>query len=71
MPDLTRPYDACRREPIGRKRKILNLKQKKWEPVCRTDAMIAAITINNNAKLYTFNLRHFEALQDLGLELYP
>ena len=45
--------------------------EKKGKPVCRTDAMIAAITINNNAKLYTFNLRHFEALQDIGLELYP
>lgn len=45
--------------------------EKKGKPVCRTDAMIAAITINNSAKLYTFNLRHFEVLQDLGLELYP
>jgi len=45
--------------------------EKKGNPVCRTDAMIAAITINNNAKLYTFNLRHFKALQDRGLELYP
>jgi tRNA(fMet)-specific endonuclease VapC len=45
--------------------------EKKGKTVCRTDAMIAAITINNNAKLYTFNLRHFEALQDLGLTLYP
>jgi len=45
--------------------------EKKGKTVCRTDAMIAAITINNNAKLYTFNLRHFEALQNLGLELYP
>jgi predicted nucleic acid-binding protein len=44
--------------------------EKKGKTVSRTDAMIAAITINNNAKLYTFNLRHFEALQDLGLELY-
>jgi predicted nucleic acid-binding protein len=45
--------------------------EKKGKIACRTDAMIAAITINNGAKLYTFNLRHFEALQDLGLELYP
>ncbi len=45
--------------------------EKKGKTVCRTDAMIAAITINNNAKLYTFYQRHFEALQDLGLELYP
>jgi tRNA(fMet)-specific endonuclease VapC len=45
--------------------------EKKGKTACRTDAMIAAITINNGAKLYTFNLKHFEAFQDLGLELYP
>jgi predicted nucleic acid-binding protein len=44
--------------------------EKKWKIACRTDAMIAAITINNGAKLYTFNLKHFEAFQELGLELY-
>ncbi len=38
---------------------------------CRTDAMIAAITINNGAKLYTFNLKHFEAFRGLGLEILP
>ena len=45
--------------------------EKKGKIACRTDAMIAAITINNGAKLYTFNTKHFEAFQDLGLELYP
>jgi predicted nucleic acid-binding protein len=45
--------------------------EKSGKMVCRTDAMIAAITINNGAKLYTFNIKHFEVLQDLGLELYP
>jgi predicted nucleic acid-binding protein len=45
--------------------------EKKGKIACRTDAMIAAITINNGAKLYTFNLNHFEAFQELGLELYP
>ena len=45
--------------------------EKKGKTVCRTDAMIAAITINNDAKLYTFNLKHFNAFQDLGLKLYP
>jgi predicted nucleic acid-binding protein len=45
--------------------------EKKGKMACRTDAMIAAITINNGAKLYTFNLKHFEAFQELGLELYP
>ena len=45
--------------------------EKKGKIACRTDAMIAAITINNGAKLYTFNIKHFKALQDLGIELYP
>jgi tRNA(fMet)-specific endonuclease VapC len=45
--------------------------EKKGKIACRTDAMIAAITINNGAKLYTFNVKHFEAFQGLGLELYP
>jgi predicted nucleic acid-binding protein len=45
--------------------------EKKGKIACRTDAMIAAITINNGAKLYTFNLKHFEAFQELGLELLP
>ena len=43
--------------------------EKKGHPACRTDAMIAAITINNGAKLYTFNLKHFGALEALGLDL--
>jgi len=45
--------------------------EKKGRIACRTDTMIAAITINNGAKLYTFSMKHFEALQELGLELYP
>ncbi len=45
--------------------------EKMGKIACRTDAMIAAITINNGAKLYTFNLKHFEAFKGLGLELYP
>ncbi len=44
--------------------------EKKGNPACRTDAMIAAITINNDAKLYSFNTKHFTAFQNLGLELY-
>jgi predicted nucleic acid-binding protein len=45
--------------------------EKKGKIAYRADAMIAAMTINNGAKLYTFNVKHFQALQDLGLELYP
>ena len=35
----------------------------------RTDAMIAAIAINNGAALYTNNTKHFEAFQNFGLKL--
>ena len=45
--------------------------EKKGKIACRTNAMIAAITINNGAKLYTFNIKYFEAFQEVGLELYP
>jgi len=36
----------------------------------RTDAMIAAITMNRGAMLYTFDLKHFEALRNFGLKLF-
>jgi tRNA(fMet)-specific endonuclease VapC len=39
----------------------------KGRKVLRTDAMIAAIAINNNARLYTNNRTHFEHFD--GLEL--
>ena len=32
--------------------------------------MIAAITINNGATLYTFDLKHFKSLKTLGLKLF-
>lgn len=37
----------------------------------RTDTMIAAITINNGASLYTLDLKHFKPLEALGLKLFP
>jgi tRNA(fMet)-specific endonuclease VapC len=37
----------------------------------RTDAMIAAIAINNGAAIYTFDLKHFGPLKILGLKLFP
>jgi tRNA(fMet)-specific endonuclease VapC len=39
-------------------------------PIQRTDAMIAAIAINNNTALFTFNLKHFEPLKKYGLKLF-
>jgi len=40
-------------------------------PIRRTDAMIAAITINNGASLYTLDTKHFEPIKALGLKLFP
>jgi len=40
-------------------------------PLRRTDAMIAAITINNGAKLFTLDSKHFVPLTNLGLKLFP
>ena len=39
----------------------------KGKKIARVDAMIAAITINNNAKLYTNNRKHFSNIADLEL----
>jgi predicted nucleic acid-binding protein len=38
--------------------------------VRRTDAIIASITINNRAKLYTFDVEHFKPIERLGLKLF-
>ncbi len=36
----------------------------------RTDAMIASVAINHGALLYTFDMKHFKSLEDLGLKLF-
>ena len=41
--------------------------EKKGKPATRIDTMIAAIAINNNAKLFTFNTRHFQNIKNLIL----
>ena len=41
--------------------------EKKGQKVARIDTMIAAIVINRNAKLYTFNQKHFRGLPRLNL----
>ncbi len=43
--------------------------ENKGAPIRRIDAMIAAIAINNGAKLFTFDLKHFRPLEPLGLKL--
>ncbi len=45
--------------------------EKTGAPIRRTDAMIAAIAINNRASLYTLDLKHFKPLQSYGLKLFP
>lgn len=45
--------------------------EEKGTPIERTDTMIAAIAVNNEAKLYTFNTKHFSRLKSLGLKLFP
>lgn len=43
--------------------------EKEGKPLSRTDSMVAAIVVNNNATLFTFNLKHFEPLKKQGLQL--
>jgi tRNA(fMet)-specific endonuclease VapC len=44
--------------------------EKTGKPIRRTDAMIAAITINNGATLFTLDSKHFSPLRSLGLKLF-
>ena len=41
--------------------------EKKGKTIFRADAMIAAITINRKAKIYTFNKKHFQVISQLEL----
>jgi len=45
--------------------------ERKGVPIRRADAMIAAITINNGARLYTMDFKHFKPLRTHGLRLFP
>jgi tRNA(fMet)-specific endonuclease VapC len=45
--------------------------EKAGTSIRRTDAMIAATTINKGASLYTLEFKHFKPLKDLGLKLFP
>lgn len=44
--------------------------EKSGTRVRRTDAMIAAVVMNNGGKLFTFDLKHFKPLERLGLKLF-
>jgi tRNA(fMet)-specific endonuclease VapC len=41
--------------------------ERKGCPLSRIDAMIAAMTLNRKAKLFTFNQKHFQSIPTLSL----
>ena len=41
--------------------------EKKGKIISRTDTMIAAITLNRKAKIFTFNKKHFQKIKQLLL----
>jgi predicted nucleic acid-binding protein len=44
--------------------------EKVGNPVEKEDCMIAAIAINNNAKIFTLNRKHFDRFKEFGLKLF-
>jgi len=44
--------------------------ERRGSAIRRTDAMIASIVINRGALLYTFDVKHFKSLEDMGLRLF-
>ncbi len=50
--------------------KLENHLERMGNPVGRFDAMIAAICINRNAAIATFNKKHFERFVEFGLKLF-
>ncbi len=50
--------------------KIEKETESRGTPIRRTDAMIAAIAINNATTLYTLDLKHFQPLKVFGLKLF-
>ncbi len=67
---LLLPILSFTKKDAGLSSKLELEMEKQGHPACRTDAMIASIAINNGAKLYTFNLRHFSGFQNLGLDIW-
>ena len=61
--------------PFTRKDAMVSAKleldmKRKGTSMRRTDAMIAAVAINNGGKLYTFDLKHFGPLEEQGIVLF-
>jgi tRNA(fMet)-specific endonuclease VapC len=64
------PTLNCTGRDAARSSKIELEEEKTGKPICRADAMIAAITINNGATLFTLDSKHFSPLRSLGLKLF-
>jgi len=47
--------------------KLENDLEKKGKTIPRIDAMIAAIVLNRNAKIYTYNKKHFQNIKQIKL----
>lgn len=45
--------------------------EEEGKSIRRTDAMIAAMVMNNGGRLCTFDAKHFKHLESMGLELFP
>jgi len=45
--------------------------EKSGKPIRRTDAMIAAVCVRNEADFFTLDAKHFTQLKSLGLRLFP
>jgi tRNA(fMet)-specific endonuclease VapC len=43
--------------------------ERSGNPIRRTDAMIASVAINHGATLYTFDVKHFKPLEEMGLRV--
>ena len=44
--------------------------ERSGSPIRRTDAMIASVAINYGATLYTFDVKHFKPLEEMGLRVF-
>ncbi len=61
--------------PYGRNDSVLSAGLERYSErsgnhTVKADAMIAAIAINNNAKLFTLDRKHFPLLKEKGLQLF-
>jgi len=67
---LQLPILAYAKEDAVLASKLEREAESKGKAINRTEAMIAAIAINNGAKLYTFNSKHFLETTKAGLVLF-